>query len=718
MKKTLSLMLIAGSSAAFACTGMYVGKKVSVEGHTLIGRTIDSISPTIAKCVQIVNRVENSPGRFYVGGDEHLGLPLPATTYKSIVTPVSNTTRSYRYDSACINEMGVIYSGTVTGGTAPEALEADPFVKSGVAEANISAYIIQTSATAREAVERLLKAIDEKGHNGPEIYMMADTNEAWYVEVYTGHQYAAIKMPEDKVLVIGNQFMIGEFDPKGEDVYYSKDLLTLPVKAKFAKYGPNGKINIAATYGKPRTDYSNIRTWFGHKFLAPQDKIGDYARTNEYPLFFTPKNKVSKLDLFKLMRSRYEGTKYDDSLPGNDGIRVIGTVKQCSSHVLEVTPNLPREKQATMYVTLSNAEHSPFLPINASVTKIADGYDILISNMDTKSYYESLPAHRYRRLAVTAELDRRFLGDGVRACWEKLEERLCLEYPAIVEGSSSEFITDYTKTVFEESLADANRMFDEISWYNVKYSRTKGDMAGKPLPEKIPYRYSRHDAPAKFRPRFAAVIGAVQTNKYSITPHSIVNALAISGYVPLLIPYSVNDKYLELTMNHVDAIIIGGAHGGDNWDLRSNFDIKAIKLAAKRKIPVLGICHGHQVINLAFGGTIGLIDQSKEGRLKHKVKIRPYSRNCFHPINISTNTFLYSVVGNTNLIANSSHVYEVKKIGEGLKVSALSPDGIVEAIEHQTLPITGFQFHPESILDKADVYGELIIKALNRKASK
>lgn len=718
MKKTLSLILIAGSSAAFACTGMYVGKKVSVEGHTLIGRTIDSISPTIAKCVQIVERVENSPGRIYVGGDEHLGLPLPATTYKSIVTPVSNTTRSYRYDSACINEMGVIYSGTVTGATAPAALRADPFVPSGAAESNISGYIIQTSATAREAVERLLKVIDEKGHNGPEIYMMADTNEAWYVEVYTGHQYAAIKMPEDKVLVIGNQFMLGEFDPNEKDVYYSKDLLKLPVKAKFAKYGPNGKINLAATYGKPRTDYSNIRTWFGHKFLAPQDKIGDYARTNEYPLFFTPKNKVSKLDLFKLMRSRYEGTKYDDSLPGNEDVRVIGTVKQCSSHVLEVTPNLPREKQATMYVTLSNAEHSPFLPINASVAKIADGYDILISNMDTKSYYESLPAHRYRRLAVTAELDRHFLGNGVRSYWEKLEERLCLEYPAIVEGSSSEFITDYTKTVFEESLADAKRMFDEISWYNVKYSRTKGDMAGKPLPEKIPYRYSRHDASPRCRPRFAAIIGAAQTNKMTLASHSLVNSLAISGYVPIVIPYSVDDKFLKLTMNHVDAIIIGGQNGGDNFSWRREFDAKAIHIAAKRKIPVLGFCHGHQVINLAFGGTIGPIDQQKEGRLKHKVRIRPSSRNCFHPVNIATNTFLHSVVGGTELRVNSSHVYEIKNVGKGLIASAVSPDGVVEALEHETLPITSYQFHPETILDMGDVYNQLIIKALNRKPKK
>ena len=80
-------------------------------------------------------------------------------------------------------------------------------MKEGFGESSVVGLLALSCSTAREVVELLGKVVAERGHDMPEIYMVADKDEAWYIEVYTGHQWAAVRMPEDKVLVIGNQFM-------------------------------------------------------------------------------------------------------------------------------------------------------------------------------------------------------------------------------------------------------------------------------------------------------------------------------------------------------------------------------------------------------------------------------------------------------------------------------------------------------------------------------
>lgn len=76
-------------------------------------------------------------------------------------------------------------SGTVTAYANAAAKKADPYVPSGFAEASLPGLLISCSATAREAVELLGRVVGSRGHDGAEIYMIADKDEAWYVEVYT-----------------------------------------------------------------------------------------------------------------------------------------------------------------------------------------------------------------------------------------------------------------------------------------------------------------------------------------------------------------------------------------------------------------------------------------------------------------------------------------------------------------------------------------------------
>ena len=185
------------------CTGFYVGKDVSTDGRTLLCRTAD-FNPWSNCCRLEVVPHEEKANRFYrgVNGCE---WELPEVTWKYVSTPMHTSLGRGRYDSACVNEKGLAITGTVTGRNAEWIKEIDPYVKSGFGESAAPGLLARCCATAAEAVELLGKIIEKVGHNGREIYMFADKDEAWYVEVYSGHQWAAVKMPENCVAAFGNQ---------------------------------------------------------------------------------------------------------------------------------------------------------------------------------------------------------------------------------------------------------------------------------------------------------------------------------------------------------------------------------------------------------------------------------------------------------------------------------------------------------------------------------
>ena len=449
---------------AFACTGMYAGKKVSADGTVLIGRTVD-LRPWTC-CFRAVS-VPRGDG----------------VKYAYVCTPAVTALGRGVFPSACANEAGLVISGTVTGIPCVEILNLDPNTnKVGVGERDLPGLVAANCATAREALDFFGKTIAERGHFGAEIYMFADREEAWYLEVYCGHQWAAVKMPEDKVACFGNQFMIGSFDPDSPDVRHSPELVSMPEKAGLLVRGPDGKPDLRRTYAKYLKDHSNFRTWFGHKTFSP-DTVGTYETNRQMPLFYAPKRKVSIDDMFELMRSRYEGT---DACPDAEGgqkmkVRVIGTTKQATSHVISLDPRLPARFAGTVWFSLANAEHSVFLPMNAAVTETDEAY-----SRDRKekpwSYDLSLAGNVFRRLCALAEQDRRFYGAGVRAWWRTRERELLKSYPKVlaeaVARNDASAVTGFALREQSRALKDAKRIFDELMWYVVENNRCEGDGAG------------------------------------------------------------------------------------------------------------------------------------------------------------------------------------------------------------------------------------------------
>ncbi|MBQ6329591.1 MAG: C69 family dipeptidase [Kiritimatiellae bacterium] len=717
VKSVVCAGMCAVGTAAAACTGIYVGRGVSADGTTIIARTVDS---TVGRCKRfdIQPRVENAPGRHYLGNDMKAEWPLPATTYHAVLVPsVPWGPKNGRYDGSCANEKGVMLSGTVTAYPTIAATNADPFVSTGFAEATLPGLLISCAATAREAVELLGKVVGSRGHRGSEIYMVADEKEAWYVEVYTGHQWAAVRMPEDKMLFIGNQFMLREFDPASPDTLCSPDLIGLAERNGFLKRGKGGLIDLAATYAREPLHASALRTWMGRRRFAPSE-AGAYDRMKLLPLFFTPDHKVTLREVQEVMRWRYEGTELcPEQGADKDTVRVVGVGRQSTCHALVLDATLPADRRCTMWVTLSNAEHAPFLPLNAAVTALADGYDAADMHAGER-FCDAIPAAHYRRLCALAELDRRQYGDGVREFWRAREDRWLEEFPRLVRAGDAAAITAYAVEAQRTALCDAKRIFDELSWYLVKSNFNDGDFGErKSIPKREPFStvlpYAkdakhRKEGPATAEPEARADVRAERTPRTKValiaeactTNRSVVGcrttskAVAAAGFVPLVLPNEVDDAKLGEMLARADALVLFGSVRGE-VQARYDFERKLVRMAAAQNKPVLGICNGHQQINVALGGTYGPNATNAPVKVQHRWIASTWTNDQFHAVSVKPGSLMAKTFGEDHPKVNSSHMYSVKKIAPGFEVTAVAEDGVVEAIEHRTKPIVGVQFHPE-----------------------
>jgi putative glutamine amidotransferase len=188
-----------------------------------------------------------------------------------------------------------------------------------------------------------------------------------------------------------------------------------------------------------------------------------------------------------------------------------------------------------------------------------------------------------------------------------------------------------------------------------------------------------------------------------------------AGGLPILLPHEPERaaEYLDL----IDGLIVtGGAFDVDpalfgaesrhdsvtTKDRRTAFELAITRAALAADKPVLGICGGQQLLNVALGGTlIQHIPDEISGPLAHE---QPNPRNePGHDVAVAPATILHGIVGAARFPVNSAHHQAVKTVGPGVVIDAVAPDGVIEGIE---LPgkrfCIGVQWHPEFEISRAD----------------
>ena len=221
--------------------------------------------------------------------------------------------------------------------------------------------------------------------------------------------------------------------------------------------------------------------------------------------------------------------------------------------------------------------------------------------------------------------------------------------------------------------------------------------------------------------------GQNESGQYYL-PAVYINAVRRAGGLPLMIP--PGEPRLDMILRQMDGLILTG--GGDidpKWyqghphstmySIDEERDTTEITLARKilnTAIPLLGICRGVQVLNVALGGTlIEHIPDEVEELIEHRL---PSRKPTPHTVSIQADTRLASILGQTQISVLSWHHQALRKVAPSLIVSSYAPDQVIEAVEHSTHPwLIGVQWHPE-LTAETDPLQQKLFDALVQAARK
>ncbi len=226
---------------------------------------------------------------------------------------------------------------------------------------------------------------------------------------------------------------------------------------------------------------------------------------------------------------------------------------------------------------------------------------------------------------------------------------------------------------------------------------------------------------------FMTEVGMFNSIERAFVNSDYIESIQRNGGIPVMIPASAVLESPEEALSFCRGLLIPGGEDVQPWyygeeplpeigEVRPEIDAaywKAGQYALEKRIPMLGICKGHQFLNVLMGGSL-----YQDLSLREKKSIQHLQKRnrsyLTHRVKIVEGTRLADVLGSGSSETNSMHHQAVKELGKGLKVSAYASDGVIEALEDEKGLITGVQWHPENLINSAPVMNKLFADFVNR----
>ncbi|MDY5930591.1 MAG: gamma-glutamyl-gamma-aminobutyrate hydrolase family protein [Candidatus Ornithospirochaeta sp.] len=230
------------------------------------------------------------------------------------------------------------------------------------------------------------------------------------------------------------------------------------------------------------------------------------------------------------------------------------------------------------------------------------------------------------------------------------------------------------------------------------------------------------------RAAIAAVRRDPEASAFDYMQHIInqayIDALVSSGMMPVIIPVLSPDMAHDALLGCDGLLLPGGGdvdpslygeedrHCGRTDRDMDEFHIALVREADRMGIPILGICRGIQVINTAFGGKLYQDIALEKGSPVIHRRLDDTSGD-IHAVSIKEDTLLHGAYGRDRIMVNSVHHQAVRTAAEGFSVSAVSEDGVIEAIEGRNA--IGVQWHPEARYSDSRCLFDLFARMIDGK---
>lgn len=434
----LTAVLCGAVTPVLACTTILVGKDASSDGCAYAGRLNDNGEMFSARLA--IFPASDEAGTYeYVDPENGLKLNLPKANRRCVIEPIYRDSPDIWWESG-INDAGVGISATETI-RIHEAVQAlDPFTQSGMSEGNIPRLVLPYIGSAKEGVLYLAGLVEQYGMTSSEAVAFIDDDGIWYMEILSGHQWAAHRLPDDEYACIGNDCLLDFYNPDDTENWLGSDGV-IELAQKAGTYQElDGKFHLALSYSAGKRDYSQLRIWASRRFFnnaAPDS----YDVNTQYGFSLKPEKKIALEDIFALSRDRHENTPYATDVVKNT--RPIAIDRTGQAHFFQYRKgNVP-----VLWCCLTAPEFGVYLPVYGNVPSLPDGLTV-----STPKYDERSLSWQLRLISDLAVTNREKYSELVRTPFRSLEAELIesvRQLPKPTEAESAQALIEVNQKVWE-----------------------------------------------------------------------------------------------------------------------------------------------------------------------------------------------------------------------------------------------------------------------------
>lgn len=464
MKKIgFSVLLLALSSFVYPCTTIIVGKKASRTGKIIFGRNSDTKSPSRAKHLKSYHTTAKSIG--------FLALPYYDTESQDGMLQVAT------------NKKGVAISATETITSNDTALKYDPFVDNGISEFNLVKPIMDKATSAFMATKMLGDMITKQGVSEGFGVVLADGDEAWYLETGSGHHFVAVRIPDDVYFVSANQGRIQAVNIHngvyGAGYYGSPDLESFARSHGFAQY-TNNKFDFRKTYQRIiNVKTGNMNNDINYNYYRIATLLNMYSKypmkgfeKGEFPMFMKPTHKLTLTDVKRGLENYYQNTPYNPYISTESPTyRPISVFRSSNSHITVMSNEHDKNIANIEYIALGMPSSSLYIPFYSGMATIPKTYTVGTNKADESSAFWD-----YRKLQALVFTDFKHNQPIVRRRFDEFEARLQIKQLTMEKKYRKthdlKVIQEFTDTTVAEGQHLTNELTRELeAHYNMTHDK-------------------------------------------------------------------------------------------------------------------------------------------------------------------------------------------------------------------------------------------------------